>query len=195
ICRSYRTRYDVKLDHNFSEKNRLFGRFSHVRNRAFGTNIAVKWRLLDGSSVLQPSDQINSVISDTHMFTPTMINAIRLGANHRKESRESFGLNENWGQQLGIPCISGETFPSFFNSSGGALYGASMPSGTFYDVTENYVLQDNLTIIRGRHNLKMGYSAGSFFESLWEIIRTFRGFATITSCPSSTSNRLIHGEC
>ena len=39
----------------------MFGRFSHVRNRAFGTNIAVNWRLLDGISVLQPSDQINIV--------------------------------------------------------------------------------------------------------------------------------------
>ena len=38
------SRYDVKIDQNFSEKNRLFARFSHVRNRAFGTNIAVKWR-------------------------------------------------------------------------------------------------------------------------------------------------------
>ena len=131
IYRSYRTRYDVKIDHNFSEKNRLFGRFSHVRNRAFGTNIAVNWRLLDGTSVLQPSDQINVVISDTHMFSPTVINEIRLGANHRKESRDAFGLNENWGQQLGIPGISPETFPSFFNSAGGAFYGASMPRRHF----------------------------------------------------------------
>jgi hypothetical protein len=173
IYRSYRTRYDVKLDQNFSEKNRLFGRFSHVRNRAFGTNIAVKWRLLDGTSVLQPSDQINGVISDTHMFSPTMINEIRLGANHRKESRAAFGLNENWGQQLGIPGISPENFPSFFNSSGGAFYGASMPGGTFYDVTENYVFQDNLTVSRGRHNLKGGY----------ELIRT-RGNSRAAALPS-----------
>ena len=46
IYRSYRSRYDVKVDHHFSEKNRVFGRFSHVLNRAFGTNIAVNWRLL-----------------------------------------------------------------------------------------------------------------------------------------------------
>ncbi|MBI1791253.1 MAG: TonB-dependent receptor [Acidobacteria bacterium] len=173
IYRSYRTRYDVKLDHNFSQKNRLFGRFSHVRNRAFGTNIAVKWRLLDGTSVLQPSDQINAVVSDTHMFSPTMINEIRLGANHRKESRAAFGLNENWAQQLGIPGVSPETFPSFFNSGGSPFYGASMPGATWYDVTENYMLQDNLTIIRGRHNLKGGY----------EAIRT-RGNSRAASLPS-----------
>jgi hypothetical protein len=173
IYRSYRSRYDVKIDHNFSEKNRVFGRFSHVLNRAFGTNIAVNWRLLDGTSVLTPSDQINIAISDTHMFSPTVINEVRLGANHRKESRAAFGLNEDWGAQLGIPGISPETFPSFFNSGGNPFYGASMPGGTYYDVTENYVLQDNLTIIRGRHSLKTGY----------EAIRT-RGNSRAASLPS-----------
>ncbi|MCC6862299.1 MAG: TonB-dependent receptor [Bryobacterales bacterium] len=155
--RSYRSRYDAKVDHVFSEKNRMFGRWSHVLNRARGNNIAVNWMLLDGGFVLQPSDQVNSVISDTHMFSPTVINEVRLGANRRKESRTPLGVNEDWGRQLGIPGISGETFPSFFNSSGGAFYGASMPGGSWYQVTENFTLQDNLTIIRGRHQLKTGY--------------------------------------
>jgi len=155
--RSYRSRYDVKIDQHFGEKNRLFGRFSHVKNRARGTNIALNWELLDGGFVLQPSDQINMVVSDTHMFSPTVINEIRLGANRRKESRTPPGVNENWGQQLGIPGISGETFPSFFNSSGAAFYGATMPGANFYQVTENFVLQDNLTVVRGRHSFKTGY--------------------------------------
>ncbi|MCZ2079970.1 MAG: TonB-dependent receptor [Bryobacteraceae bacterium] len=155
--RSYRSRYDVKIDQHFSEKNRLFGRFSHVKNRARGTNIALNWELLDGGFVLQPSDQINMVVSDTHMFSPSVINEIRLGANRRKESRTPPGVNENWGQKLGIPGISGETFPSFFNSSGSAFYGATMPGADFYQVTENFVLQDNLTVVRGRHSFKTGY--------------------------------------
>jgi hypothetical protein len=155
--RSYRTRYDVKIDHVFSEKNRVFGRFSHVLNRARGNNIALNWELLDGNFVLQPSDQVNTVVSDTHIFSPTMINEIRLGANRRKESRTPLGINENWAQQLGIPGVSGETFPSLFNSGGGAFYGATMPRGAWYQVTENFIFQDNLTLIRGRHSLKAGY--------------------------------------
>ncbi len=155
--RSYRTRFDVKIDHNFSDKNRMFGRYSQVMNRARGNNIAVGWELLDGGFVLQPADQVNTVISDTHMFSPTLINEVRLGANHRKESRTPLGVNEDWGQTLGIPGISGETFPSFFDSGGNAFYGASMPGGAWYQVTENFTFQDNLTFIRGRHNLKTGY--------------------------------------
>ncbi len=155
--RSYRTRYDIKMDHVFNEKNRMFGRFSHVRNRAWGNAIALNWELLDGNRVLLPSDQVNGVLSDTHMFTPSIILETRLGMNRRKESRTPLGLNENWGQQLGIPGISGETFPSFYDSAGGAFYSASMPRGSYYQVTENMTWQENMTLVRGRHAMKIGY--------------------------------------
>ncbi len=116
---SVRTRFDVKIDHNISDKNRFFARYSHVMNRSRGTAsaIALNWPLLDGAYVLAPIDQINGVVSDTHVFGPSLVNEIRLGVNHRKESRTPPGLNENWGQQLGIPGISGVTFPSLFDSS------------------------------------------------------------------------------
>ncbi|MBK9169387.1 MAG: TonB-dependent receptor [Bryobacterales bacterium] len=155
--RSFRTRYDVKIDQVFNEQNRMFGRFSHVRNRARGRDVALNWELIDGNFVLVPSDQVNGVISDTHVFGPTLINEIRVGANRRMESRTPGGINANWGQQLGIPGISGETFPSFFNSAGAAFFSATMPGGFSYSATENFTLQDNLTKIVGRHQLKMGY--------------------------------------
>ncbi len=155
--RSYRTRWDTKIDHVFNEKNRLFGRYSHVRNRAWGNAIALNWELLDGNRVMLPSDQINNVVSDTHVFSPTLILETRLGMNRRKESRTPLGIGENWGQQLGVPGISGATFPSFYNSGGGAFYDASMPRGAYYQVTENFTLQENLTKIRGRHSIKTGY--------------------------------------
>ena len=159
---SFRTRYDTKIDHNISDKNRIFGRYSHVQNRAHGNQIGLNWTLLDGNYVLAPSDQINAVISDTHVFSPSLINEIRLGFNHRKESRTPPGINEDWAAQLGIPGVSGATFPSFFNSTGGAFYGATMPGAPYYQADENYTLQENLTKVVNRHTFKMGY----------EILRT-----------------------
>ena len=154
---SFRSRYDIKIDHIISEKNRLFGRFSWVQNRAHGNQIGLNWSLLDGNYVLAPSDQVNGVISDTHVFSPSLVNEIRLGVNHRKESRTPPGINENWAQQLGIPGVSGATFPSFFNSSGAAFYGAAMPGAPYYQADENYTLQENLTKVVSRHTLKAGY--------------------------------------
>ncbi|HZT32926.1 MAG TPA: carboxypeptidase regulatory-like domain-containing protein [Bryobacteraceae bacterium] len=154
---SFRTRWDIKIDHNISDKNRLFGRYSWVQNRAHGNQIGLNWTMLDGNYVLAPADQINGVISDTHVFNPTLINEVRLGVNHRKESRNPPGVNENWAQQLGIPGVSGATFPSFFNSGGGAFYNATFPGAPYYQVDENYTVQENLTKVVSRHTLKMGY--------------------------------------
>lgn len=162
---SYRTRFDIKIDHNFSDKNRAFGRYSHVMNRSVGNQIGLKWGILDGTRVLTPSDQLNGVISDTHMFSPTLLNEFRLGFNRRHESRTPPGLGENWAAQLGIPGVSGETFPSFLNSAGQAFYGATFPNGVsggvsggaYSQVTENYTLQNNVTIVRGGHSFRTGY--------------------------------------
>jgi len=155
--RSYRSRYDIKLDHVFNDKNRIFGRFSHVLNRAFGVEPALNWFLLDGNAVKTPSDQINGVISDNHIFSGTLINEFRLGVNRRKESRTPGGLNEGWAQKLGIPGVGPETFPSFFNSAGSPFYNAYMPGAPYYHVTESLTLQNNLTKIWRQHQFKAGY--------------------------------------
>lgn len=170
---SLRTRFDIKVDHNISEKNRIFARYSHVENRSRsnGNSIGLNWPLIDGNFVLAPSDQFNGVISDTHIFSPSLVNEIRLGANHRKESRTPPGLNENWAQQLGIPGVSGATFPQLFDSSAKPFYGATTPGAPYYQVTENYTAQENLTKVINRHTFKMGYElmrtrANVFSQSL-----------------------------
>jgi hypothetical protein len=173
VFRSYRTRFDNKIDHNFGQNNRLFGRYSHVRNRAYGKEVALAWSLIDGNGVMLPSDQINSVIADTHTFSPTLINEFRFGFNRRKESRNPGGIGEGWAQRLGIPGVGPETFPSFFNSNGGAFYNAWMPGASYYHVTENFFLQNNVTKIAGAHQIKFG----------WETLRT-RANTRAQSLPS-----------
>jgi len=179
---SLRTRYDAKIDHNISDKNHLFGRYSQVLNRSVGAGkaIGLQWSLLDGNVIIAPSDQVNAVISDTHVFNPSWVNEFRLGANHRKESRNPPGVNENWAQQLGIPGVSGATFPSFFNSTGGPFYGATMPGAPYYQVDENYTMQENLTHVIRSHTLKMGYEllrtrANVFSQSLPAGVYRFGG--------------------
>lgn len=161
---SLRTRYDWKIDHNISDKNHLFGRYSWVQNRSRGTGnaIGLNWTLLDGAYVLVPADQENAVIDDTHVFGPSLVNEIRIGANRRKESRTPPGQGQDWAAMLGIPGVSGANFPSFLDSTGAAFFKATMPGASYYYVDENYTGQENLTKVLGRHTFKAGY----------EILRT-----------------------
>ncbi|MGH9668111.1 MAG: carboxypeptidase regulatory-like domain-containing protein, partial [Bryobacteraceae bacterium] len=155
---SYRYRYDTKIDHNFSDKNRAFGRYSQVVNRAVGDQIGINWRILDGTAVLQPVDQENAVISDTQVFSPSFLNEVRLGFNRWHLSRTPPGLNANWAQQLGIPNVSGATFPTFLSDSTSSyFFNTQFPGGVLSQMSQSYTVQDNLTKIVGPHSFRMGY--------------------------------------
>ncbi|MCC6863025.1 MAG: TonB-dependent receptor [Bryobacterales bacterium] len=174
--RSYYSRWDTKIDHVFSEKNRLFGRYSQVRARNQSSyQVGLNWKFLDSGMTVAPFDQENIVISDTHMFSPSLINELRVGVNRRKDSYSPAGMDAGWAQTLGIPGVGPETFPVFRTSGGSAFYGATMPGAPYFNVTENSVLQDNVTFIRLGHTFKAG----------WEVIRT-RGNSKASALPSGT---------
>lgn len=173
--RSYRTGSDYKIDHSFSDYHKIFGRYSNLRNRAWPYDLLqgpFANMLFDYQVTAVPADSHQFAISDSITITPTTINEIRIGANRRKNTRVPETYNQDLAGQLGIPGAGRDTMPSFLNSSGGMLY-ARFPEGRQTDVSENMSLQENLTMVRGRHTFKMGY----------ELLRT-RANSLLNSEPS-----------
>jgi hypothetical protein len=176
VYRSYRTGFDHKIDHSFSDHHKIFGRYSYYRHRSFYDRwqVAVANRIFDYNAVPIPVDQRQWAISDSITVNPATVNEIRLGANRRYAPRIPDSVNQNWAGKIGIPNVGPDTMPSFLTSSGGQLY-SRFPEGASYDVTENYSLQENLTLVRGRHQFKTGY----------EILRT-RANSKIGALPSGS---------
>jgi hypothetical protein len=158
VYRSYRTGTDFKVDHAFSARHRIFGRYSNFRHRSFNGRWQVQVRnpIFDHNFTPIPINQRQFVLSDTFTLSPTVVNEIRIGANRRKYTREPESLGQNWASQLGIPGVGPETMPTFQTSGGGNLM-FRFPEGGDLQVNENISLQDNLTLVRGRHTLKTGY--------------------------------------
>jgi hypothetical protein len=156
--RSYRTRFDGKLDHQFNSQHKIFGRYSHVRHRSYdGRWIPeLSWSLLDRNAVPIPIDQRNVVISDVYTLGPTTINEIRLGFNRRKFTKVPEVVGQDWAKQLGIPGVGPETFPEFRNSGGGQFYRMG-PGGSVFEVAEDFTFQENFTKVFSRHTVKVGY--------------------------------------
>lgn len=174
--RSYRSRFDGKVDHQFSPAHRIFGRYSHVRHRSYADrwNPQIQWRLFDSRAVPIPIDQRNVVLSDTYTFSPTVINELRVGFNRRRFTRDPETVGQGWAAKLGIPNVGPDTFPHFVTSSGGQFYrNASL--GRSQDVGEDFTFQENLTKVAGRHTLKFGY----------ELLRT-RYNSLVEALPSGT---------
>lgn len=167
----YFNRFDTKVDHQFNVNNRIFTRVSRMRNRAPGRySTDITWPIYD-PVLVQPNDFTNVVVSDTHTFSPSLINEFRLGYNRRHETKDPVTAGQGWAAQLGIPNVSPATFPKIITGYNGN------PGGRFANIAEDYTLQENLTKVMGRSTWKAGY----------EIIRT-RYNALLEALPSGTYN-------
>ena len=183
--RSYRTRFDAKIDQQFSPKNKMFGRYSQVRHRSWRDRLSpeIAWSEYDWRAVPIPIDQRNVVLSETWSISPTMINEARLGYNRRRGTVFPSTIGQDWAKQLGIPNVSPLTFPNFqscnnqSNCTGGTTYFRQDNSGlsASQDVGEDFTFQENLTKVINRHTLKFGY----------EVIRT-RYNSLAPALPSGT---------
>ena len=154
--RYYFTRFDTKVDHQFTTNHRIFSRVSRMRNRApgrYSTDIA--WQDYD-PVLVQPNDFTNVVVSDTNTFTPSLINEFRLGYNRRHETKDPSTYGTGVAGLLGMPNVDPATFPKFNTSFNGG------PGGRFQNVSEDFTMQENITKVRGKNTMKFGY----------EVVRT-----------------------
>jgi Carboxypeptidase regulatory-like domain/TonB dependent receptor len=153
--------FDVRVDHNFSQKDNIFGRVSFVDNPTFIPGAF--GGIADGGSFAsgdQEARSLNTVVSETHMFSPTLINEVRAGYNRISSSRLQPNANTSGiPDSFGIPGIPqgnsngglGSIFISGLNTLGSNQFLPSIELSTTSQVT------DNLTKAHGRQTFKVGF--------------------------------------
>jgi outer membrane receptor protein involved in Fe transport len=97
-------------------------------------------------------------ISETHLFTPALINEFRVGVTRTKNDEISAFSGTNWAAKVGIPGTTNDPqmagFPKF-SITGYEGLGDSTSNPIHY-VVNNWNVNDGLTWIRGRHTLRIG---------------------------------------
>jgi hypothetical protein len=168
-CRClHRDRWDEKVDHQFSANHKMYARYSHGHHRGQnGDNFARPE--FNASREINPVDDINGVLNYTAIISRTMFNEFRIGYMRRAASNPARPDLAKAG--IEIPGVTPETFP-FLNIGYGI---AGM--GFTRQVGEDRVIQNNFTLLRGKHSFKMGY----------EFIRTLYSDKA-TSLPSGQYN-------
>ncbi len=97
-------------------------------------------------------------ISETHIFTPTLINEFRVGLTRTTDAELSAHAGTNWAAQLGIlgtttdPSLEG--FPKF-TITGFETFGDSATNPIRYTVND-YDTNDIVTWNKGKHSIKIG---------------------------------------
>ncbi len=143
--------YTIKGDHRFSDKNSLSVRYlyyKHFNDNGF-------FSALPDPNVRNRLDEYlnhNTLISNTHTFSPTVINEFRVSVARQAFPFQAFSFGQNWPSKLGLPAsFPQETLPRV--SNGLRAFGAftvGLRGGTTWQFF------DMVTKITGSHTFKVG---------------------------------------
>ena len=151
--------YDIRIDHKISDSDSIFGRFSLSNNHLTPPGeIPPPLDAADFASGDFLNNARNLVVTETHIFTPRTVNELRLGYSRNRSERLQFNSTKNLSSQYGIPGVPfGPTnggLPQFnvdgLNSFGSAEYQPTV------EIQNIYHIVDSLSLIRGRHTMKIG---------------------------------------
>ncbi|MFN2513800.1 MAG: TonB-dependent receptor domain-containing protein, partial [Pyrinomonadaceae bacterium] len=173
--------FDIKMDARLSEKDILSGRYSMGRFTELGTQGPLPTELT-GKRLGRPQ---NIALNWTHTFSPTLINEARVGFNRALfivDALDWAGIGDA-NATLGIP--GGQVIPGLSAIRITGLNDIGVLAVTERNVTNTFHYGDNLTMIKGRHALKMGgqlqrYQQNRFYPGNNGLLGFFNYGSTFT---------------
>ncbi len=167
------TKFDVRLDHNFSSADNAFARFSYDQATSYVPggggigNFTESFFFASNQGIINHGRNI--ALSETHVFSPTTVNQVSGGYNRIFNYITSQGTASCAAAKLGISganldCSSGNTCAPSGVSCGLTI---SQVLGPYFSVgdrgfspftggTNVFSLNESLDMIRGKHDVKVG---------------------------------------
>ena len=151
---------DARIDQNFSTKDQMFGRVSFTPATYLGPNLFPGYA--DGGTYPgnYTEQNFNGGLSETHSFSPTLINELRVGYSRLHDNEPQpystqLGIPAQFGVQ-GIPQVPGNGGFGTYDIAGLTSLGSKdflpgVRGGDTWQVTEN------LTKLYGSHTFKGGF--------------------------------------
>jgi hypothetical protein len=173
--------FDVRVDHRLSNADNFFYRYSFVDDRFFDPFGGSGFSAVPNYGLLTPSRSQNTTLSETHTFTPSLMNDVHIGYNRvsNGDYQQNQGVSIN--HMVGLPELS--TNPRDWGLSLISVNGYS-PLGDEYTspehgTTDTYMIGDNATWSRGRHLVKFGFDSRIIQQNAYRDVQS-RGFIDFT---------------
>ena len=203
--------HSTRIDHNFNEKNRVFGRYSYDNtpyNRApvYGE----QYKNVAPTAGPQIFTRWNSVIEDSHIFSPSLLGTARYSVTRLINTRRPYSDNFDI-TQLGLPAsmrqgmVDPLSFPAI--TINGYSVAGSVPNiivGGLIGATDlirfgnsTHAAQASMTKNMAKHSLKFGseYRVIQFNGQQTADTATNFGFApTWTQGPNATTASATAGS-
>jgi Carboxypeptidase regulatory-like domain/TonB-dependent Receptor Plug Domain len=147
--------YTGNLDHQFSEANQLAGRFFYSsQNETLPFNQFAATVPGFGGGQVNRNDMF--VLSDTHVFSPNVVNVARFGFMRFDGTLTT--VNPINGSDVGLTTPPGTPIIPGIQVNGLFTIGPPFQPG-YFENTNNFIWQDTVSVVRGRHSFRFGAEA------------------------------------
>ncbi|HBB87739.1 MAG TPA: hypothetical protein DC047_09005 [Blastocatellia bacterium] len=169
--------YDIKIDHNITTSNHLFGRYSKATNERLRDNnfpIGTSPNGKDLPSGFGAGTEFGNTrqvaLGDTHIFSPSVVNDARAGYSRfeigifNPGQGGAQGFSPTIASELGIPgvnvcgltCTGSVLLGVIGNDADKGDLEFIGDASPFFFLSNNYYFGDTLSVVRGSHNYRFG---------------------------------------
>jgi hypothetical protein len=154
--------FDTRLDHNFSNNDYAFARFSYDQATSYvpggSPGFAEASPFASNQGILNHAR--NVALSETHVFSPNTVNQVSAGYNRIFNYISSQGTGSCFARTLGIPGANLGGVSCGLTStqvSGGYWSLGDRGFSPFQGGTNVFSASDSLDMVRGNHDIKVGF--------------------------------------
>ena len=167
--------WTVKIDHNFSDKDTLSGRFTQSPFLYAQTGGQYGYPPLGctncGGTASRDYTVYNEYIRWNHVFSPTFLNELQLSGNRSRAHYGTLGDGTNWATKLGFPNPFGVNgWPTIYTDAYNMFYYGGWDGDNFHDQNLTaFEIDDNVTWIKGKHTVKFGFKGRQEYNNIQEL--------------------------
>lgn len=150
------TTYSIRIDHNFSEKLKIFGSYNTRENALFTGGLPTLPNPANPNGWDQNFTTHFFRVGMDYSITPSMLNYFVIGSNRSNSQNYSSAIvaGGNWFSKLGIGNAVSNNFPSI--GTGDAVTGLGNAAQNDDNVDNGLRLNDAVVWVHGRHSVKFG---------------------------------------
>jgi hypothetical protein len=174
--------FDVRLDHSFRPSDTLFARYSFVDGNLFDPFAGSSGDAsIPGYGIQVPSRAQNAALGETHIFTPALLNELRLAFNRVSNGDYQQGRGASVNRRLGLPELSTNSrdWGLTLTSVNGFSALGDDPTTPEHGTTNTWQIADNATWVCGPHRVKFGVDLRLLQQNAYRDIES-RGFFNFT---------------
>ncbi len=176
--------FDFRADHNLTARDDLSFRYSFADRSLYEPFSGSTYAKVPGFGTNVPRRAQNLMASETHSFSPRLLNELRLGFNRIAAGSFQENMGHSINSTVGLPEMSSN--PRDFGLSLMSITGYSglgdESHNPQHSATSIYQLTDTLTHLRGRHLIKAGVDIRRVQQNAYrdEMARGYLSFLGMT---------------